>query len=62
MVSGESTDLYLLKRPSCGTTWKSFADQIRIEDNILITKDGSLNLTDAVKDPEELERIISSAK
>ncbi|RYP53492.1 hypothetical protein DL768_001529 [Monosporascus sp. mg162] len=32
---------------------------IRIEDNILITKDGSINLTDVVKDPEELEKIIS---
>lgn len=31
---------------------------VRIEDNILITKDGSVNLTDAVKDPDELERII----
>ncbi|KAH8674319.1 peptidase M24, structural domain-containing protein [Xylariales sp. PMI_506] len=32
---------------------------VRIEDNLLITKDGSENLTDAVKDPEELEKIIS---
>lgn len=31
----------------------------RIEDNLLITKDGSVNLTDAVKDPEEMEKIIS---
>ncbi|KAI1202464.1 peptidase M24, structural domain-containing protein [Nemania serpens] len=31
---------------------------VRIEDNILITKDGSVNLTDAVKDPDEIERII----
>ncbi|KAI1760662.1 peptidase M24, structural domain-containing protein [Hypoxylon sp. FL1150] len=33
---------------------------VRIEDNLLITKDGSVNLTDAVKDPDELERIISA--
>ncbi|KAI0444981.1 peptidase M24, structural domain-containing protein [Xylaria telfairii] len=33
---------------------------VRIEDNILITKDGSVNLTSAVKDPDELERIIQS--
>ncbi|KAI0128280.1 putative Xaa-Pro aminopeptidase [Xylariales sp. AK1849] len=32
---------------------------VRIEDNLLITKDGSENLTDAVKDPVELEKIIS---
>ncbi|KAI5863316.1 peptidase M24, structural domain-containing protein [Durotheca rogersii] len=31
---------------------------VRIEDNLLITKDGSINLTDAIKDPDELERII----
>ncbi|KAF7533958.1 hypothetical protein G7054_g6647 [Neopestalotiopsis clavispora] len=31
---------------------------VRIEDNILITKDGSVNLTDVVKDPVELENII----
>ncbi|ORY59269.1 prolidase [Pseudomassariella vexata] len=34
---------------------------VRIEDNILITKDGTVNLTDAVKDPEELEKIISGS-
>ncbi|KAI1828292.1 peptidase M24, structural domain-containing protein [Xylaria intraflava] len=34
---------------------------VRIEDNILITKDGSVNLTGAVKDPDELEKIISSS-
>ncbi|RYP73104.1 hypothetical protein DL771_003855 [Monosporascus sp. 5C6A] len=34
---------------------------VRIEDNILITKDGSVNLTDVVKDPEELEKIISGS-
>lgn len=33
----------------------------RIEDNLLITKDGSVNLTDAVKDPDELEKIILGA-
>ncbi|KAJ1334973.1 Xaa-Pro dipeptidase [Microdochium nivale] len=32
---------------------------VRIEDNILITDEGSVNLTDAVKDAEEMERIIS---
>ncbi|RYP07787.1 hypothetical protein DL764_002292 [Monosporascus ibericus] len=33
---------------------------VRVEDNILITKDGSVNLTDVVKDPDELEKIISA--
>lgn len=32
-----------------------------IEDNILVTKDGSVNLTDCPKDPEELEKIIMGA-
>lgn len=32
---------------------------VRIEDNLVITKDGSINLTEAIKDPDELERIIS---
>ncbi|KAI1489009.1 peptidase M24, structural domain-containing protein [Biscogniauxia mediterranea] len=31
---------------------------VRIEDNLLITKDGSVNLTDVPKDPDELEKII----
>ncbi|KAI0554112.1 peptidase M24, structural domain-containing protein [Xylaria curta] len=31
---------------------------VRIEDNIVITKDGSINLTSAIKDPDELEKII----
>ncbi|KAI0405443.1 peptidase M24, structural domain-containing protein [Xylaria palmicola] len=31
---------------------------VRIEDNLLITKDSSVNLTGAVKDPDEMERII----
>ena len=35
------------------------ADEIRIEDNLVITETGCENLTDAPKDPEELERIIS---
>lgn len=30
----------------------------RIEDNILITKDGYINLTGAIKDPDEMEKII----
>ncbi|KAI0016317.1 peptidase M24, structural domain-containing protein [Xylariomycetidae sp. FL0641] len=34
---------------------------VRIEDNLLITKDGSVNLTNSVKNPDEMERIISSA-
>ncbi|GAP91085.1 putative xaa-pro dipeptidase protein [Rosellinia necatrix] len=34
---------------------------VRIEDNLLITKDGSINLTDTVKDPDEIEKIISSS-
>ncbi|KAG8156458.1 hypothetical protein KVR01_013692 [Diaporthe batatas] len=34
---------------------------VRIEDNVLITKDGCENFTSVVKDPEELERIISSS-
>lgn len=33
----------------------------RIEDNIAITKEGSENLTTTVKDPDEMERIISSS-
>lgn len=34
---------------------------LSIEDNILITKDGSVNLTDVVKDPVELEEIIAAS-
>lgn len=34
----------------------------RIEDNIVITEDGTQNLTTTVKDPEEMERIIQGAK
>ncbi|KAI1144444.1 peptidase M24, structural domain-containing protein [Hypoxylon sp. FL0543] len=34
---------------------------VRIEDNLLITQNGSINLTDAIKDPDELEKIISSS-
>ncbi|KZL84789.1 metallopeptidase family m24, partial [Colletotrichum incanum] len=34
---------------------------VRIEDNILITKDGSENLTPTIKDPDELERIIQAS-
>ncbi|OTB08534.1 hypothetical protein M426DRAFT_52209 [Hypoxylon sp. CI-4A] len=34
---------------------------VRIEDNLLITKGGSINLTDAIKDPDELEKIISAS-
>lgn len=30
----------------------------RIEDNLVIKKDGSVNLTTAVKDPVEMERMI----
>lgn len=33
---------------------------VRIEDNIVITKTGTQNLTTAVKDPEEMERLIST--
>lgn len=36
-------------------------DQGRIEDNILITKDGSENLTPTIKDPDELEKIIQAS-
>lgn len=32
-----------------------------IEDNLLITEDGCENLTDLVKDPEELEKIVSGS-
>jgi Xaa-Pro dipeptidase len=32
-----------------------------IEDNIVVTKTGSENLTTVVKDPDELERIISAS-
>lgn len=31
----------------------------RIEDNLVITQDGSINLTTAPKDPDELEKIIA---
>ncbi|TEA22278.1 putative Xaa-Pro aminopeptidase PEPP [Colletotrichum sidae] len=34
---------------------------VRIEDNILITADGSENLTPTVKDPDELEKIIQAS-
>ncbi|KAL8298937.1 hypothetical protein RB597_007525 [Gaeumannomyces tritici] len=34
---------------------------VRIEDNLVITKDGSENLTTAVKDVAEMEKIISSS-
>lgn len=34
---------------------------VRIEDNVLITKDGCENFTSVVKDPVELEKIISSS-
>lgn len=33
----------------------------RIEDNIVIIKDGSNNLTTAIKDPVEMERIIDQS-
>lgn len=41
--------------------WVANANEFRIEDNLLITKDGSINLTDAIKDPDELEKIISAS-
>ncbi|KAK4143173.1 peptidase M24, structural domain-containing protein [Dichotomopilus funicola] len=34
---------------------------VRIEDNIVITKDGSDNLTVALKDPDEIEKLIASS-
>ncbi|KAK4118146.1 hypothetical protein N657DRAFT_651593 [Parathielavia appendiculata] len=34
---------------------------VRIEDNVVITKVGAENLTPALKDPDEIERIISSS-
>jgi Xaa-Pro dipeptidase len=34
---------------------------VRIEDNILITKDGFENLTTAVKDVAEMEKLINSS-
>jgi len=36
------------------------ADSCRIEDNIVITKDGSENLTTVVKDADELESLIAA--
>jgi Xaa-Pro dipeptidase len=33
----------------------------RIEDNVVITKEGAENLTTALKDADEIERIISSS-
>ena len=42
-------------------TWLLTDDAIsRIEDNLLITKVGYVNLTDAVKDPDEIEKIIAA--
>jgi Xaa-Pro dipeptidase len=32
-----------------------------IEDNLVITKVGAENLTNTIKDPDEMERIISSS-
>ena len=37
------------------------SDSRRIEDNIVITKTGSENLTTTIKDPDEMERIISAS-
>lgn len=34
---------------------------VRIEDNVLITPEGSVNLTSVIKDPVEMERIISES-
>lgn len=34
---------------------------MRIEDNLLITKDGYENLTTAVKDVDEMEKLINGA-
>lgn len=34
---------------------------VRIEDNILITKDGYENLTDAIKEASEVEAIFAAA-
>jgi Xaa-Pro dipeptidase len=34
---------------------------VRIEDNILITKEGHENLTTAIKDVAEMERLINSS-
>lgn len=45
---------------NCGQLIRGNAG-VRIEDNILITKDGSDNLTTAIKDVEEMQRIINSA-
>jgi Xaa-Pro dipeptidase len=33
----------------------------RIEDDVVVTKNGAENLTTAIKDPDEMERIISSS-
>ena len=34
---------------------------VRIEDNLLITKDGYENLTTAVKDVDEMEKLINGS-
>ncbi|AEO68668.1 uncharacterized protein THITE_2090184 [Thermothielavioides terrestris NRRL 8126] len=34
---------------------------VRIEDDVVVTKNGAENLTTAIKDPDEMERIISSS-
>jgi Xaa-Pro dipeptidase len=39
----------------------SLTGSCRIEDNIVITKEGSENLTTTIKDPDEMERIIGSS-
>lgn len=33
----------------------------RIEDNVVITETGCINLTSVVKDPDEMEKLISSS-
>lgn len=33
----------------------------RIEDNVVITETGYINLTSVVKDPDELEKLIASS-
>lgn len=49
--SPESYGVHIVNHPT---------DRIcRIEDDVVITKDGILNLTTAPKEPEELEKIIS---
>ncbi|KAK4667736.1 uncharacterized protein QC764_001330 [Podospora pseudoanserina] len=48
-----------INRPVLDRYWD--VGGVRIEDNIVITKTGTQNLTTAIKDPDEMERLIASS-